>query len=182
MANNYGGYLGAFIPTTNIWDTSELQNIDVTKPEFTELLVRLYQNLNRMSQMINIKDSGFYYPQEFVNGQKFFPNPNAPLGSTMAQTPRQDFRMTVYWATALPSATSVSIPHNIPWTPTTTATRIYGASTNLTTMKSIPLPYASASGDNVELQVNATNVVITTDSASWIGYTVTYIVIEYLKF
>jgi hypothetical protein len=182
MPVNYSGYFGAFIPTTNIWDTSELQGLDVTKPEFIELLVRMYQNLNRMSEVINIKDSGFYYRQEFVNGQVFFPNPNADPTTELSQSSRQDFRMTVYWTTALPSATSVSIPHNIPWTPTTTATRIYGASTNLTTMKSIPLPYASAPGDNVELQVNATNVVITTDSASWIGYTVTYIVIEYLKF
>jgi hypothetical protein len=179
---NFGGYLGAFIPTTNIWDTSELQNIDVTKPEFVELLVRLYQNLNRMSQMINIKDSGFYYPQEFVNGQRFFPNPNADPKNTLSQTPRQDFRMVVYYYVALPSSASVSIPHNIPWSTTTTATRIYGASTNLTTMTSIPLPYASATGDNIELKVTATNVIITTNSASWIGYTVTYIIIEYLKF
>jgi len=33
MVKTYGGYSGAFVPTTNVWDPTELQDLDVTKPE-----------------------------------------------------------------------------------------------------------------------------------------------------
>jgi hypothetical protein len=176
----YGGYKGAFLPTTNIWDTAVLEDIDVTKPEFIELLIRMYQNLNLMAQVINIKDSGYYYPQEFVNGQKFWPNPNWSYSSTESQAARNAFRILVNFG-ALPNASVKSVPHGIPITPNTTFTRIYGSSTNPTTLNGIPISYASASGNNIELYVDPVNVNVVTNSATWIGYTVTYIIIEYLK-
>src|SRR5690606_40889986 len=64
--------LGAFVPTTNIWDPSELYTLDI-QPEFRELLVRLYQNLNNMSLLLNLKDTGYYTLEEFLNSQAFFP-------------------------------------------------------------------------------------------------------------
>jgi hypothetical protein len=33
---------GIFVPTTNVWDVSQIYEIDVTSPQFKELLVRLY--------------------------------------------------------------------------------------------------------------------------------------------
>ena len=42
---------GAYAPTTFIWDVEQLQHIEVTSPEFKELLVRLYQNLNLMANV-----------------------------------------------------------------------------------------------------------------------------------
>jgi hypothetical protein len=180
MAVNYGGYVGAFVPTTNIWDVSELEGMDVTQPEFKELLVRLYQNMNRISQVLNLKETGYYYQQEFVTGQKFFPNPAIPPTSPASQIARQGFRVTVNFG-ALPNATTKSIPHGIPWNSMTTATCYYGASTNTSTLEGVPLPYASLSGDTIEVWIDSVNVNVATNSATWVDYTITYITIEYLK-
>ena len=68
---------GTFIPTTQVWDVTEIKEVDVTKPEFKELLVRMYQNLNTMALTINNKESSFYDTQETVKGQAFFSNPAA---------------------------------------------------------------------------------------------------------
>jgi hypothetical protein len=43
MPNNTADY-GMFIPTTQVWDVSEIYSTEVTSPAFKELLVRLYQN------------------------------------------------------------------------------------------------------------------------------------------
>jgi len=179
MANPYGGYRGSFVPTTNIWDTAELEDIDVTKPEFIELLIRMYQNLNLLSQVVNSKDSGYYYPQEFVNGQKFFPNPAAAATSTQSQAARADFRYFLNFGT-LPNNTTISVPHGLTLTTITSATRIYGAATNPTAIEFVPIPYASASGNTIELYIDGTNVNITTNS-NWSAYTTTYVIFEYLK-
>lgn len=180
MPNNYGGYFGAFAPTTNVWDTTELEKVEVTKPEFKELLIRLYQNLNLMSEVLNIKDSGYYYETEFVNGQQFFPNPILNSGTSTGPTPRQVFRMTIDFG-ALPNAGTAVVAHGIPVNSATTVTRIYGAASDTTNLKYIPIPYSSASNDNIELYADSTNVYIITNSASWITYTTTYVIIEYLK-
>jgi len=52
--------VGSFVPTTNVWDPSEIYSVDVTSPRFKELLVRLYQNVNLIAVVLNTKDSGYY--------------------------------------------------------------------------------------------------------------------------
>jgi len=86
---------GLFVPTTNVWDVSEIYSLEGIKPEFKELLVRLYQNINNLSLALNLKDTGYYTEEEFVTGQVFFPNPS--LSSTTQQTPtfRQTFRKVI---------------------------------------------------------------------------------------
>ena len=42
---------GAYVVTTNVWDVSQLYSIDVKSPEFQELLVRLYQNVNNIANV-----------------------------------------------------------------------------------------------------------------------------------
>ena len=51
---------GAFVPTTFILDVAKIQEVNVNSEEFKELLVRLYQNLNRMSLVLNVKESAYY--------------------------------------------------------------------------------------------------------------------------
>lgn len=175
---------GAFVPTTNVWDIGRIQEVDIKSPEFKELLVRLYQNVNNISLLLNIKDSGYYSLQEFINGQLFFPNP--ALDSTTPQSPsyRQVFRTVVNFG-PLPNATTTSIPHNIQIDtvlPTNYSfTRIYGAATNPDQTSFLPLPYSSVTaGSNIEMSVTDTDVVITTD-ADYSAYTNVYCVLEYIK-
>lgn len=172
---------GAFIPTSYIWDLGELNDIEDIDPRLRELLVRLYQNLNNMALLLNIKDSGYYTQQEFVNSQLWFQNP--VLTSTSSTNPsfRQVYRLVINFG-ALPNTATKSVAHNLRITPGYTFTRIYGAASDTTGFNYIPIPYASpVLANNIELRVDTTNVIITTGS-NRSNFNITYVILEYLKF
>src|ERR1700676_4672214 len=95
MATVINTQRGAFVPTTNIWDVTEIYSVNVNSDEFKELLVRLYQKLYKMSILFNLKDTGYYPTQEFVNSQLFFPNPSLNSSTMATSVYRQVFRMTI---------------------------------------------------------------------------------------
>jgi hypothetical protein len=172
--------VGSFIPTTNIWDVSDVYQTEGLTPQLQELLVRMYQNLNQSSLNINIKDTGYYTNSEFVNGQSWFPNPSLNSSSSTTPSMRQVYRYVCNYG-ALPNATSTPIPHNLTINPGFTFTRIYGTASNAAGTSFLPLPYASGTlNKNIELLVTNSNVVITT-SINYSSYTTTYVVLEYIK-
>lgn len=176
-----GTNFGSYVPTTNIWDPSQLLDIDVNSQEFKELLIRMYQNLNLMSLALNSKDSAIYGTEEFVNGQLFFPDPALSSSSTTTPTFRSVFRTVVNFG-ALPNATIKSVAHDIPITSGFTFTRIYGAASDTTGLTYLPLPFVDSAGtDNIQLDVDMVDVNITTTSDRT-NYNVTYVILEYLKF
>ena len=168
---------GMFVPTTNVWDPSEIFSVDINQPEFKELLVRLYQNLNTISLALNLKDTGYYVQEEFVNGQAFFPNPT--LSSTTATNPvhRQVFRKVVNFG-ALPNNALKSVAHGLTITNTFTFTRIYATASDTTGSNYIPIPYVGTG--QIEMFVDGTNVNIRTTS-NRTAFTVTYAILEYIK-
>jgi hypothetical protein len=177
MANR--GDYGSYIPTTQVWDVSEIYETEVTSPQFKELIVRLYQNINSQSLSVNGKDAGVYDTSEFVNGQTFFPNPTLTSSSTTTATQRQVFRMVVNFG-ALPNTGTKTVAHGLTINSGFTFTRIYGTASD-PNGNYIPLPYASPTAvNNIELKVDGTNVTIITGS-NRSNFTVTYIVLEYLK-
>ena len=158
---------GLYVESTDVFDIDLLNSMDVTEPAFKELLVRLYQNINRIRLSLNLKDSAYYVENEFLNGQVFFQD-------------QQAFRTLVNFG-ALPNAIAKSVPHGINTTNTFSFTRIYGCATDQVTMQYIPLPYASPTlVNNIQLDVDATNVTITT-GIDYSAYTVTYVILEYIK-
>ena len=171
---------GAFIPTTNIWDvSSQIMSLDVNSPEFKELLIRLYQNINNVALSVNIRDAGYYDTSEFVNGQLFFPNPS--LGSSSNEYPafRQVFRKVINFG-ALPNAASKSVAHGIAINSSYTFTRIYATASDVGALSYIPIPYASpTSANNIELSVNSTTVTINS-GINRSNYTVCYVILEYI--
>lgn len=170
---------GAFVPTTNIWDPSEIYSTEVTSPEFKELLVRLYQNLNNMSLSLNIRDAGYYDRTEFVCGQLYFPNPALSSASAKAPAYRQVFRKVINFGT-LPNTATTSVAHGLTITSGFTFTRIYGCATDPST-SFIPIPFAAPTdSENIKIDVDTTNINITTGSDRT-GYTVCYVVLEYIK-
>lgn len=174
------GDYGAYVPTTQVWDVSEIYSTEVTSPEFKELLVRLYQNLNTQSLSINNKSSGMYDTSEFVNGKTFFPNPSLNSTTSTKPTERNVFRKVINFG-ALPNTATKSVVHDITATSNVTFTQIYGATSNPTGKLYLPLPYASSVlNDNIELYVDATQVHVIT-VADYSAYTTTYIILEYLK-
>lgn len=179
MANNQNTP-GAFLPTTAAWDVAQVYQTDVNAPEFKELLVRLYQNMNNMALVLNMKETGFYtIDNEFICGQNWFPNPSLNSSTTTTATYRQAIRKVINFGT-LPNNTTKSVPHNIVITPTVTFTRIYGAGSNPST-QFIPLPYVtSGNTDGIQLDITATDVVMTT-TGNYSSYTTSYVIVEYLK-
>lgn len=181
--------VGAFVPTSFIWDVARITDIDVNSQEFKELLVRLYQNVVNIANVLNIKDSAYYNTLEFVNGQLFFPNPL--FDSQTAQSPvyRQVLRKVINFGT-LPNTATKSVAHGItciafsagpPPIPGTTFTRIYAAASDTTGLTYIPIPYASpTAANNIELNVDSSNVNITTGS-NRSNFNVCYVILEYLQ-
>ena len=170
------GDSGHFIPTTQVWDIQEIYSTEVTSPQFKELLVRLYQNLNTHAMATNAKDTGTYHTEEFVNGQMFFPGSGS-------KDQRNVFRKVINFG-ALPDGSGggavASVAHDITITKDMTFTRIYGTASKQTVPYFyLPIPYVSAT-DSIELYVDATNVNIATVS-DLSAYTKAYVVLEYLK-
>ena len=168
------------VPTTNIWDIGQIQEVDVNSDEFKELLVRLYQNVNNIALAVNAKDTGFYDVNEYLNSQVYFPNPATNSGTNSASDWRSVSRKVINFG-ALPNAAVKTVAHGITFTTACSATRIYGAATDPVNRLYIPLPYSSGTlNKNIELSLDATNVIITT-SIDYSAYTLTYIVIEFLQ-
>lgn len=171
-----GTNYGSFIPTTQVWDVDELMSIDVKSPEFKELLVRLYQNINNIALVLNTKDSGYYVDSEFVNGQVLFPDP-----TTTNSRMRQVFRKLINFG-ALPNAGTKSVAHGLSPNSSWVFTRIYGCATDPVGFNYIPLPYASpTAANNIELSVSSTNVTVVTGS-NRSAFTICYIILEFVKF
>ena len=169
-----------YIPSTYIWDTSQIYQVDVTSPEFKELLVRLYQNLNRMAIALNLKDSGYYTLNEFVNSQLWFKDPALNIKTGRYPEYRQVYRKVINFG-ALPNTALKSVAHGITVTAATTFTRIYATASDTTAFQYLPIPYASpVLANNIELNVDATNVNITTGS-NRSSFNTTYVVLEYIQ-
>ncbi len=182
MASQQALNAGVYVPSTNIWsDIQLIQSANVNSPEFKELLVRLYQNINLITVALNLKESAYYNTQEFVNSQLWFPNP--AITSTGQGQPqfRQDSRMVVNMG-PLPDAGTISIPHNINPTMAFSATLVKIAATNPTTgsMKWISIPWLDTAGNIISAYVDDSYVNITTNFDAT-AYTLCYAVVEYIK-
>jgi hypothetical protein len=175
-----GEQFGSFVQTTQVWDVAQLQDIEVTSPQFKELLIRLYQQIGNIAVVLNTKDSGLYQLSEFVNGQIWFSNPALNSSTQQSAQTRQDLRKAFIFG-PLPNTGVLVIPHGIKCTPMTTFTRIYGTASDTTGLNYISLPYPSVTaGSNIELSVNGTNITITTGS-NRSNFNICYVVLEYLQ-
>jgi hypothetical protein len=177
MPGIHGTQYGSFVPTNFIWDIQQVLQLEEITPEFKELLVRLYQNLSVMADVVNSKDTGIYNTLEFVNSQQFFPNPAYNSSTDIVASLRPDYRMVVNFG-PLPNSGTKSVAHNIAVNGATIFTRIYATATNPDTL-AIPIPNVSSSNP-VAIDVDPTYVNITT-TTNMTAYTQVIVVIEYLK-
>lgn len=163
---------GAFVPTTNEWDVGRLYEVNVNSDEFKELLVRLYQNVNIISLVLNLKSTGYYLNVEFGNSNQYY-------NLTIPAQFRPGFQISV--DTGALNAGVKSVPHGLsPQTPTLwKAMKIYGGATIAATPAFYPLPFASATGNNIEVTITATNVVINNQSGQ--TFTDSTVTFEYVK-
>lgn len=164
---------GSYIPTTSVWDVSQLYEVEVNSPEFKELLVRLYQNINNIALVLNTKSTGYYINEEFVSGKLFFnPVSNDPLQL------RPGFLKTINTGALAAGATAIN--HDIAVTNTFKWMFISGAATDTVTVVGYPLPFAGSAGNNIEVSVTATQVLINNNSG--VTFTDSQVTLEYCKF
>lgn len=173
---------GLYVPTTVQIDPQVIRETAVNSPAFKDLLVRLYQEFNNLSGVMNLKDTGYYIEEEFVCGRLYFPAQSSGPSTNLQF--RNVYRKVVDFG-ALPNTATKSVAHGITIDAVTQPgirfTHIYGTASDLTAPAYLPLPYASPTlVNNIELSVNATNVVIITGSDRT-AFTDTFVVLEYLK-
>jgi hypothetical protein len=165
---------GSYVPTTNVWDVARLYEIEINSPEFKELLVRLYQNVNNIALALNTKTTGYYINQEFVSG-KLFNNPSANPNDPLQLRP--GFIISI--ETGALGAGVTAVNHGIAVTNTFEWMFIYGAATNTSTLVGYPLPFAGATGNNIEVTVNSTQILINNNSG--VTFTQSQVTLEYCK-
>lgn len=168
---------GVYVPTTDLFDVTYIQQLDVNTPEFKELIIRLSQRTNQLALALNTKETGMYSLNEFLTSQVFYPDP--ALTSMTSATPiyRQAYRIVVIFG-ALPNAGTKAVAHNIPADATYTFTRIWGVANN-TNGNRIPLPFSSPIlNENIKLYCDNTNIYVTS-AIDYSAYTVTNIMLEY---
>jgi len=171
---------GSFIPTTTLFDISQVQSIEVTSQEFKDLLVRLYQTVNNIAFNLNDKEAGLYSLDEYVTGGEYFPNPAYDSASSVKPDPRQVYRKVINFG-ALPNAAPKNVAHGVTINANLTFTRIYGCASDPAGNVYLPLPYASTTLINgIELSVGAANVTITT-GINRTAFTECFVVLEFIK-
>jgi hypothetical protein len=169
---------GAFIPTTTIFDVSSISKIDVNSTEFRELFVRLYQSVNSIALVLNIKDTGFHLLDEFNTSSRLFSTTNNP------ETQRPIYRLIVNPGALGAGVTNTA--HGLTIGATWSFIKIYGAASlynaNPALARYYPLPFADVAGggaNNIEVYATGTNVVINNNSG--VAFTQSYIILEYVK-
>lgn len=169
---------GYFIPTTTIFDADLVNDVDVTSDEFKELIIQLYQTVNNISLLANAKTTGYYLKQEFNTSELLFSVNN-------------DFNTlrTVYCTTvnfgSLPAAGTKSVAHGISNIDMNYSPLIIScAAVKPSPVSWIPIPYVSATAlaNNLEINVDATNVNITTGGTDYSAYTRTLVILKYVKY
>jgi hypothetical protein len=155
--------------TSNIPGLQNQLDISIELPEdpkeMRDMLNDVYQGI---ASTVNTKEGALYVPiEKLTSGQYFTPgNP---------QINREVYRMVVDFGT-LPSTGTKNVAHNIVgWNDQFRLTRAYGAATDPIGLTAVPIP-----NDNIFLEINATNVIVTT-TADFSTYTDSTIVIEFTK-
>lgn len=149
-----------------------LQNQLAVSVELPDDLIGLRDGINDLYQdiasTVNTKVGGIYVPIEKLTSEQYFTVGNPQIN-------REVYRMVVDFG-ALPNTATKSVAHNIVgWTTNFRLVSAYGAANDPIALSGIPLP-----NDNIFLEINATNVIVTT-TANYSAYTESTVVIEFTK-
>lgn len=157
--------------------TSGFLPIFTNLPDEPELLKReLLTTLTSSAFAVNCREISIYEDTELNTGGLYFNTNNR-------QKQRPVFRTVVDLGT-LPNATMESVPHNIPFTSDFTVVRIYGGATDPTGLLYISLPLSTigTGNRNIDIILDATDILIDTGNADRSNFTRSTLVIEYTKF
>jgi hypothetical protein len=152
--------------------SNQLSDFDLPQnySEFSEVFNREHK---KVIDVVNTKEGGVYSLQEQSTFQKYY-NENDP------QSTRNVYRK-VFSFGRLPNSGTKRLAHDISVDTNFRLTRLYGASSDLTNLKFISIPFSSSTlNENVSLEIDQEDVIITTGSDRS-SFTETSIVMEYTK-
>ena len=160
---------------------------DLIPEKWEEARVFLVETLRVMSNGINDRDVGLYLDLEQLNGQQFIP------GTVHPQEFRSIFRKVIDlsglpdFGSVAPNSDPKNVAHSITTNANTIITRLYGVATDpgaSAITLAIPLPYVDMTGAaaNIDLSMDATNIIIKGDGATdYSAFTTAYVVVEYVQ-
>lgn len=172
MSSSFSENPNSFLPETFIIPE---------EPE--ELNIKLYQYLNDIASSVNSKTSGLYYSEEVETGQEFIPTFNTAGNANT--TPRSIYRVVVDTG-AIPNAAAKTVAHGITTTQDFSVIKLYGAATwpgatTITAALTLPTINLAVPVNSIQLNMDATNITITTTTASFVNFTRSYVIVEYIK-
>lgn len=154
--NEYNEQIPVYDTLPDTWEEGRLSLVERTK---------------KLANGINIRSVGWYIDVEILTGKKFIP-------TSTSQDFRDIFRKT-FDIGALPNNGIKNVAHGITEIPINfRLLSMWGAATNTTSGSSIPLPYTSIAGNHVDIKMDTTNIIITTN-LDYSLYDESVIVMEY---
>jgi len=135
----------------------------------------LVEHLKKISNAVNYREIGFFLDEELLSGKSFIP------GATVAGNPqrfRSVLRKVIDFG-ALPNTGTKTVAHGITFDANFTLIDLWGASTDPVNFFAVNLGHTSAAPDQIELYIDATNIVVKTGS-NRSAFTRTFIVVEYI--
>lgn len=152
--------------------------------EEKEMNLVLTDYIRLMVNNLNAKEVGTYDTEEFAQGQYWFNPANR-------QNPRSGLRKVINLQKTDGSGGSglndftltnpQTIAHGIDISPQTVFTRISGAASDPSTQYiSLPFVDMTGAGNNIELCVDATNVILRS-TGDFSAFTTAYVILEYLQ-
>jgi hypothetical protein len=168
---------GLFLPNTKVFNPDQLGRELSQEERLSQVLTLQYLSYEDIAAVVNLKESAYYIPVEFVTGQQWFRQANGSPNNPFSFGVRR-----VVNFGALPNTATKSVAHNITGiTPGNFSwTNIKGAATDAAA-NGLTLPFSSPTlNENIKLTADATNVHVTT-AIDYSAFTNCYIVLEYLK-
>lgn len=176
---------GALLETTTVFEFGETESENPAK---------IRQIINKIANILNMKDTGLYSLDEFLTSKIYPSQPGTNKLPGTENTQRPAFRK--FFIAVYPGGLPIgltTIAHNLninsPGDSVWTMTDIYGTANDISyiplpltlTMQYYPLPYIDPVGDNICLWVDSANINIFSVKARP-TVTIVYVCLEYLKF
>jgi len=154
-------------------------NLIINKMSIEEDKDVLFNKINELIDIVNLKTNGIYSTLEFDTGKVLFADPSVSSVNDKPVLTRNIFCKCVNIG-GLKNAGTSQEPHGIDVNANLIFIDVYGCATNPGVM-GIKLPYASATLiNNVEIWADATDVYVKT-AKNMLAYTTCYAFLEYIK-
>lgn len=152
---------------------------DVMPEKWDDAKGIITEQLKKITTAVNSREIGFFIDEEVLTGKFFIPGINSALDGGTSQQFRTVLRKVIDFG-PLPNSSSKSVPHGITVDNNFTLVQFYATATDPTSPQALPIPYISVAGLIVQLDMDATNIVITTNSA-FSRFSRCFVTVEYMQ-